>query len=109
MATYVLRKELSKKAKEDLKVYDPLLQELLYSRGIDSEEAEQIFLEPDYERDIHDPFLMHGMKKSVDRILKAIKNKENIVIYSDYDCDGIPGGVVLHDFFKKIGYKHFSN
>ena len=109
MATYVLRKELSKKAKEDLKVYDPLLQELLYSRGIDSEEAAQIFLEPDYERDIHDPFLMHGMEKSVDRILKAIKNKENIVIYSDYDCDGIPGGVVLHDFFKKIGYKHFSN
>ena len=109
MATYVLRKELSKKAKEGLKVYDPLLQELLYSRGIDSKEAAQIFLEPDYERDIHNPFLMHGMKKSVTRILKAIKNKENIVIYSDYDCDGIPGGVVLHDFFKKIGYKHFSN
>ena len=53
---------------------------------------------------MHDPFLLKDMEKAVKRILFAIEKKEKIIIYSDYDCDGIPGGVVLHDFFKKIGY-----
>ncbi len=109
MATYTLRPELSKKVRESLKAFDPFLQELLHSRGIESNAAAEAFLSPDYDLHIHDPFLMHGMEKGVARILKAVKNNENIVIYSDYDCDGIPGGVVLHDFFKKIEYENFSN
>jgi len=72
------------------------------------EEAEA-FLNPDYERDIHDPFLLPDMEKAVERILQAIEKKEKIVIYSDYDADGIPGGVILHDFFEKIGHKNFTN
>lgn len=49
------------------------------------------------------------MERAVERILKAISDKEKITIWGDYDCDGIPGSVILHDFFKKIGYTHFSN
>ena len=49
------------------------------------------------------------MEKAVGRILSAISNGEKIVVYGDYDCGGIPGSVILHDFFKKIGYKNFSN
>ena len=43
---------------------------------------------------------MKGMKKAVQRILEAIKNNEKIVIFSDYDMDGIPGAVAFHDFLK---------
>jgi single-stranded-DNA-specific exonuclease len=38
-----------------------------------------------------------------------MEKNEKICIYSDYDADGIPGAVILHDFFKKVGYVNFSN
>lgn len=90
-------------------IYPPLLQTLLKNRGIKTPEEAEIFLNPDYERDLNDPFLLPDMAVAVERILEAVEKKEKIVVYSDYDADGIPGGVILHDFFKKIGYKNFSN
>ncbi len=48
------------------------------------------------------------MEKAAVRIFEAIEAKEKIMIYGDYDCDGIPGSVILHDFFKKIGYENFD-
>ena len=89
--------------------YHPLTQTLLKNRGITTYEEAEKFLHPNYERDIHDPFLILNMEKAVERILRAIDTEEKIVVYGDYDCDGIPGSVILHDFFKKIGYKDFEN
>jgi single-stranded-DNA-specific exonuclease len=84
-----------------------LLDQLLFQRGIKTAIAAEEFLNVDYEKGIHDPFLMKDMKKAVERILRAIETGEKIVIFSDYDADGIPGAVVLHDFFKKIS-ENFS-
>lgn len=94
---------------EELSFYDPLIQDLLSGRGIRTLKEAEEFLNPSYEDHLNDPFLISGMDVAVDRILKAIKNEEEIVIWSDYDHDGIPGGVILHDFFKQIGYKKFRN
>lgn len=60
------------------------------------------FLKPklDY---FHDPFLLNDMGISVDRIMKALENKEKIVIFGDYDVDGITSTSLLYDFFKGIG------
>lgn len=77
-----------------------LIQRLLEERGVTDTEA---FLNPQYEGR-HDPFLLKGMDKAVDRILHAIKKKERIAVWHDYDCDGIPGGSLLSDFFMKIEY-----
>ena len=93
----------------DISPIHPLTRKLLLSRGMKTDEAIRRFIAPDYERDIYDPFLILHMERAVARILEAIKEEEHIVIYGDYDCDGIPGSVVLHDFFAKIGYAHFSN
>lgn len=82
---------------------------LLYHRGIRTPEEKQKFLNPSYDDHIHDPFLLKDAKKAAERIIKAIEGNEKIVIYSDYDADGIPAGVVFHDFFKKIGFKNFTN
>jgi single-stranded-DNA-specific exonuclease len=49
------------------------------------------------------------MDKAVARLRTAITTGERVGIFSDYDCDGIPGAVVLHDFFKSIGYDNFEN
>ena len=94
---------------DELSAYHPLTQTLLKNRGITTSGEAEKFLHPDYERDIHDPFLILNMEKAVERILRAIDVEEKIVVYGDYDCDGIPGSVILHDFFKKIGYKNFEN
>ena len=81
---------------------------LLARRGIESDEHIAAFLEPDYERGTHNPFLLAGMKRAVSRLLSAIAQGERIAVYADFDCDGIPGAVVLSDFFRKIGYKNFE-
>ena len=82
----------------------PLTKTLLEKRGIVSAEDVCDFLFPSYEKHVGDPFTIYGMQAAVDRILEALKNKEKIAIYSDYDCDGIPGGVLLRTFFDDIGY-----
>ncbi|MCX6757415.1 MAG: single-stranded-DNA-specific exonuclease RecJ, partial [Candidatus Nomurabacteria bacterium] len=85
-----------------------LLEKLLEKRGIKGKENIDKFLNPSFERDILDPFLMRDMEKSCERILSAIQNNEKILIYADYDCDGIPGAVILNDLFEKLNYKNFD-
>ncbi len=91
------------------KIDGSVLDHLLFYRGIKTPEQKHAFLNPDYEMDIHDPFLLKDAEKAAKRIIKAIENNEKIVIYSDYDGDGIPAGVIFHDFFKKIGFNNFIN
>jgi single-stranded-DNA-specific exonuclease len=81
---------------------------LLKNRGVQTEEEMRAFLKPNYKEELGDPFILPDMQKAVERIFKAISKKEKIIIYADYDCDGIPGAVVLSDFFKKINYTNFS-
>jgi len=94
---------------ESLIAYKPLTQKLLVSRDINTPEAAESFFNPHYENDLHDPFLLDDMEKAVNRILKAIENSEKILVYSDYDADGIPGGVALREFFENIGHKNIEN
>ena len=91
------------------RVNGDLTDHLLFYRGIKTPEEKEKFLNPDYEKHIHDPFLLKDAEKAAKRIIKAIEKDEKIVIYSDYDADGIPAGVIFHDLFKKIGFKNFTN
>ena len=85
-----------------------LEKQLLARRGVESDEAIRAFLEPDYETQVHDPFLFADMEKAVDRVLHAIAENEYVAVYADFDCDGIPGASVLSDTFKKIGFDNFE-
>ena len=87
--------------------YSPLTMRLLINRGITSEEEAFKFLKPNYDTDMNDSFLMHDMERAVVRIFEAVEAKQKIVVYADYDCDGIPGAVVMNDFLKKINYENF--
>ncbi len=88
--------------------YPELLLKLLAHRNVDTPEKIEEFLNPQYETGLHDPFLIKDMDKAVERILQAIEKQEKILIYSDYDADGIPAAVIMHDFFTAIGYKNFE-
>ncbi len=88
--------------------YGELLRILLEKRGIVNETQADIFLSPNYERDLHDPFLMRDMERACVRIFEAIEANEKILIYADYDCDGIPGAVILCDLFKLVKYTNFK-
>ncbi len=83
---------------------------ILEKKGFDLNDNDKIekFLNPNWERDVFDASKIKDIDKGVERIKKAITNNEKIVIYADYDCDGIPGAVVLNDFLEKVGYKNFS-
>lgn len=85
------------------KLYDDVVAQVLHNRGIKTKKEQQHFLEPHYERDLADPFLMKDMKKAVTRIQRALKDREKIGIFGDYDVDGICGSIVLHEFFEKVG------
>lgn len=92
----------------DLSSYPDLVQTLLKKRGITNGPDAEQFLYPDFERDVRDPFGILNMDRAVERILKAIDGGERIVVYADYDCDGIPGATLFNDFLKKIKYENFE-
>ena len=80
-----------------------LLASILINRNIREEDIE-IFLNPT-RKNFHDPFLMPDMEIAVERIIKAIENKEKIIIYGDYDVDGITSITVLKSFLEDRGIK----
>lgn len=81
-----------------------LLSSALVSRGIKDSENASKFLKPDL-KDLHDPFLLPDMDKAVDRIIKAVSNGEKVVLYGDYDADGVTGISILYDFLLGLGGK----
>jgi single-stranded-DNA-specific exonuclease len=85
-----------------------LVRSLLLRRGITEDSDIAAFLEPDYERGTHDPFLMKDMDRAVSRLLLAIESGERIAVYADFDCDGIPGASLFSDFLNKISYSNFE-
>jgi len=62
------------------------------------------FLNPNPKKHLFDPFKLSEIKKALQRILKAKKNKEKIGIFADYDADGVPGGVLIYEALEKIGF-----
>jgi single-stranded-DNA-specific exonuclease len=79
---------------------------LLEQRGL-TEANKEDFLNPTYQK-LEDPMLLPNMEKARDRVIKAMQKGEHIVVFSDYDADGIPGAVVLSDFFKRAKYDNVS-
>ena len=78
---------------------NPLLATILVNRNMTEPEKLRMFLHPT-RKDFHDPFLMPDMKRAVDRIKKAIENKEKVIIFGDYDADGITSITVLKSFLQ---------
>jgi len=77
--------------------------QLLANRDITEPGVIERFLKPNYAADLHDPFLFVDMEKATDRILRAIEKKESIVVYGDYDADGVSATAVMSSTIEALG------
>ena len=105
---WILKERYPEDIAHSLERFIDLTRQLLWNRGIRNNEDAERFLNPDYIRDTHDPFRMKNMERAVDRILRAIEKKEKIVVFGDYDADGVCGAGIFADFFRAIGFEFFD-
>ena len=82
-----------------------LFERILTARGLTTRAAREAFLRPDYTAVKHDPFLLPDMEKAVVRLKQARQHGEKIVIYGDYDIDGLSATALLLDAFGKFGFE----
>lgn len=85
-----------------------LFEKILASRNIDKDKLNS-FLSPDYDLEKGDPYLLPDMQKAVDRIKTAYEKGEKIVIYGDYDVDGISATALILDAFESFGFKDIQS
>jgi len=81
---------------------DPIISGMLIGRGLSNADEAQRFLFPSI-RDLYNPFLMKDMDRGTERLIKAIRNREKIMIYGDYDADGITSVALLVKFLQEAG------
>ena len=83
---------------------DQRLVNLLYSRGVDTQEKLSKFLSPNL-TDLYDPFMFEDMQEAVDLIEKHISKDSKILIFGDYDVDGISASAILIKYFTSVGVR----
>lgn len=93
--------ELSGKIARQLGIH-PVVSNMLLRRGVTEVSQANRFLHPAL-ADLHDPFLMDGMDKATERIRRALAGKESILIYGDYDADGVSSTSLLLKVFRYLG------
>jgi single-stranded-DNA-specific exonuclease len=85
-----------------LPIANEKLRGLLVRRGVEDEESFRKFVAPSID-DLHDPSAIHGMNHACERIARAVRDKEGIVIYGDYDVDGVTSIVMLQTVLRSLG------
>ena len=80
----------------------PVIASILAARGVDTEEDYRRFVAPVIE-DLHDPAGIHGMTEACERIERAVRDGETILIYGDYDVDGVTSIVLLQTVLRTLG------
>lgn len=81
--------------------YPPFFRQILFNRGIHTDEDARAYLSQDGE--LADPFLLIGLEKAVERLLTAIDAGEKIIVYGDYDVDGVTATVMMVEVLRRLG------
>lgn len=85
--------------------FNSIIENLLAQRGIKTEKDAEKFLNPDYEKGLHDPFLFWDMQKVIDRLRQAQEKKETVGVFGDHDVDGVTSSVLMAEVLEKLGLK----
>jgi len=86
----------------EINVSEPLAR-ILINRGIDTYNKAKEYFRPSFQY-MHDPFLIDGMDRAVERMERALESEEKILVFGDYDVDGTNGASMLYLFFRKLGF-----
>ncbi len=100
--TWQIANRITPEADQNLSGYPALLRQVLFNRGLATSEESQRFLAA-LAPSVSDPLLMKGMAAAVERIERAIKQNEPIVVYGDYDADGVTATALLVQCLKALG------
>ncbi|MBU1037340.1 single-stranded-DNA-specific exonuclease RecJ [Patescibacteria group bacterium] len=103
MKQWIIKPKISQDLISKFPEINPVILQLLSDRGLKEQKKIDEFLYPDYSQDVHDPYHFSQMKKAVDRVYTARDKKEKVVIYGDYDADGVCGSAILARVLKKLG------
>lgn len=99
--------KIKEKITEDLITKYPeinsVILQLLHNRGLKDQESIDSFLNPNYDSGLHDPFLFKDMELAVKRIFSALQNQEKILIYGDYDADGVCSTAIIYSALQGLG------
>ncbi|MEK7653144.1 MAG: single-stranded-DNA-specific exonuclease RecJ [Patescibacteria group bacterium] len=101
--TWRIKPKVNQELIDQFPEINPIVLQLLFSRGLIEQKAIDDFLNPNYDCQILDPFLFSEMEKAVERFLSAIARKEKIMVYGDYDADGVCATAVMFETLKSLG------
>jgi single-stranded-DNA-specific exonuclease len=99
---WLISPQITQRAKEDLAAYSPIMRQILFNRGYTNEETAQSYLNAKANFD-PSPFQMIGVAATVERLHSALEKKEQIVIYGDYDVDGVTATALLVQAIRALG------
>ena len=100
---WTIKKRAPKKFLEKFPEFQKITLQMLWDRGLKTQKQIDEFFSPDYDQDLHDPFLLKDVKKALKRIEKVAKKHEKVAVFADYDADGICGAVLLHEILNTYG------
>lgn len=86
--------------------FHPVAEAILKARGYQDKNLQDLFLAPDYARDVHDPFLFSQMKRVVERVQEAQAKKQIIGIFGDFDADGVTSSVIIRTVIEQLGIQN---
>jgi single-stranded-DNA-specific exonuclease len=92
-------------SKEVVNGFNPIILQILFNRGIKTKEEIESFFNFNYEKNISDPFAFSGMAEAVERIGKAMLQKEKVAIFGDYDADGVTATAVIFETLKFLNFE----
>jgi single-stranded-DNA-specific exonuclease len=104
MKQWIQKEQATKEFSEQFPEFSTLSRNLLWQRGLRDQKSIDEFFNPDYSTDLHDPMLLKDAQKAVDRIFKALKKKEKVMVYGDYDSDGVCGATIMYNALCGIGF-----
>src|SRR3989344_269483 len=102
-STWNVAKPIDKSQFEVFPEIDPVALQLLFNRGITEQKDIDEFFNPDYGTDLHDPFLFVNMEKAAELILSGVRDGKKIVVYGDYDADGVSATATMVGGLRTLG------